>query len=602
MTVTGSRDPASFESLQHGTLKKQRQRDTDRLTVASSFIVVVSNLSYPVIMSEVHSMKNELREMEKLLQDIKKGARGLLDEPEQEAAETKRASTRILSGEQRRLVSSSSWARSTTKKEYPMTKRKADEPQTTIDVLRSERYVKTRTPEYTFGVRPSVERKSTNDEYFNGDYDVKVETLSTKKRPRMSTISKTARLDPYGYERPKIGTVAESAGSATVVDGADAVPGGDAMDIVGEAGSEDQQSEDRQHKQQPAVTVPKTYSFGKDKRFAEEPARPPVKSVEQEQDVSVSTDDIPDVEKAFKAVISKASSAVMGPAPSKSSHIRSNTTDRPTEPSAEEMHIEALAYRPRTPNITSMHPEHKFDKYKVTHSVELGTPGPGYYNIPDSAVQKPQKSHSKPVGTIYHTTSRPKKEAALNAKLLVEHESAASVGPGTYAVDKSYSYIKHKPPVMAIMRNADSKHTPQMERKLYFEQKAKDMREVHDNMRETNIDLVTTRVPTTSLAPPKWSKDDPRRRKIIQDHRLSNMRCRSVSRSDAASRIASILGRSLDDQDLSDRRSSDLYRSPERKYAAVEKRVPTGAFMGAEVSARRSTSARIQSRPGIANK
>lgn len=555
-------------------------------------------------MAEVYSLKHELREMAKMLQDIKKGAKDLLDEPNQEeVAATKRPANRVLSGEQRRLASSSSWARSTTKKEYPLTKRKVDDPQSTIDVLRSERYVKTRTPEYTFGIRPTSEKKISTEDYFNGDYDVKVESLSTMKRPRVSTISKTARLDPSGYERPKVATVAELTENAnnncTELEDNRTEFHDSTMEIVGEVGSDDQQSAVLIKK--PIVTAPKTYSFGKDKRFAEEAPRAPVKAVNQVQEAEAVAD-IPDVEKAFKAVISKVSSAVMGPAPSKSSHIRSEIPldhqSQKSDPLSQDIHLEALAYRPRTPNVT-MHPERKFDKYKVTNSIELGTPGPGYYNIPDSAVRKPQKSHSKPVGTIYHTTSRPKKEAALNAKLLVEYESAASVGPGTYAVDKSYSYIKHKPPVMAMMRNADSKHTPQMERKLYFEQKAKDMREVHDHMKETNIDLVTARVPTASLAPPKWSKDDPKRRKILQDHRLENMRCRSVSRSDAASKIASILGRSLDDQDLT-RRSSDLYRSPDRRFTAVEKRVPTGAFMGAEVAARRSTSTRIQSR--IANK
>lgn len=273
------------------------------------------------------------------------------------------------------------------------------------------------------------------------------------------------------------------------------------------------------------------------------------------------------------------------------------------------MNLDTLAYRPRTPNVTIMRPEHNFDKTKVTGDVDLGAPGPGYYQINDAALAKPLKSHSKPVGVVYHPESQPKKPLAYNAKVQVEQESKAAIGPGTYAPEKSFSYVSHRQPVLAIMREADSKPTAHMRRKRYFEQKARDMREAHDFLKEANLSQVLTRAPNVTLAPPKWSQQDPRREKILQEHRLSKMRPSSAGdRTRGRVKIGDLeLGRSFDDLDAPPRRSSDsprssggaLYNSQDRLFRGVERRVPTGAFMRAEVAARRSTSAMRQAKPGV---
>jgi hypothetical protein len=124
------------------------------------------------------------------------------------------------------------------------------------------------------------------------------------------------------------------------------------------------------------------------------------------------------------------------------------------------------------------------------------------------------------------------------------------------------------------------------------------MREVHDHLKETNISQVVSRTPTVSLAPPKWSEKDPRREKILMEHRLSKMRDPSTTKRRPVRVGDTVLGRSFDDSDLYSG-SGSMYLSPAKKFSAVEKRVSTGAFMGAEVAARRSTSARLRARPGV---
>ena len=328
-----------------------------------------------------------------------------------------------------------------------------------------------------------------------------------------------------------------------------------------------------------------------------------------------------DVERAANALLPHTTTAVMGPRPSTAparatTKLGGNNTNEGGVPGAADLHLDALAYRPRTPNITSMRQSSKFDRVKQTQEVDLGVPGPGHYRITESSVAKPQKSHSKPVGVLYHASAKTKKEEeVLFHKRHEEAEMAAAVGPGTYAAEKSHGFVSHRQPVTAIMRAAESKtvQTPQMLRKQYFEQKARDMREVHDNMREASMHLVTTRVPTASLAPPKWSRErqceeeDPRRRQILQDHRLENMRSSSADisrrRNNKSQSAASALFDKFDkDNNNSSVNSSSesMFRRPSKKFNAVEKRVPLGAFMKAEVTARRSTSARIQSRPGVA--
>jgi hypothetical protein len=476
---------------------------------------------------------------------------------------------------------------------------------TLIDPDRAERYVRTRTPQYSFGIKPPLaEEKSRSGEYFTGDYDIKVDSLSTKKRTRVSTISKTARLDPKGFEHGReVPHVSAPAGNirhdvAPEADGVQEGAGPVPMNVDEDASSAgtDVPKPAPEH-----PTSGKSYSFGKDKRFSSETkaASPPSDGTGQ---VGTDAGALLDVEAAARAIRPHTTTAIMRPPPTTPrqalSPSRRDSADTQPHVPLSTGKIEVLAYRPRTPNVTSMYPDTKFDKTKVTGDVDLGLPGPGYYNITDSAVAKPVKSHSKPVGVVYYAETKPKKQMAYNAKVQIEQESKASVGPGTYAVDKSYNYVGHRAPVLAVMRDADSKCTPQMQRKLYFEQKARDMREVHDHLKETNISQVVSRTPTVTLAPPKWSEKDPRREKILMEHRLSKMRDPSASKRRPVKVGDTVLGRSFDDSDLYSG-SGSMYLSPAKKFSAVEKRVSTGAFMGAEVTARRSTSARLRARPGV---
>jgi hypothetical protein len=561
-----------------------------------------------MLSEEVAEFYKELREADAMLRDLKRGTKELVREYDMDAVPNGKKKAGDYPSTEHRCLSGSAWARSTTKKEYPLTKSGGDSsaPTSDIDPSRSDRYVRTRTPQYTFGMRPSTPsgQLTRNEDHFSGDYDVNMNSLSTRKRSRVSTISKTARIDPLGYEHGRVVSrvTEESEKGEQQPNRTEADNAGTIDDQVDSASSVGDGPEARQHTEDRPLPG-KSYSFGKGQRFVQH-----VKLAAQSEASIESA--VLDVEAATRALEPRTTTAVMGPRPStagarltnSSAPALSSVDPSPAATSPSKMNISALAYRPRTPNVTSMHPESKFDKSKVTGDVNLGLPGPGYYNVKDGAAAKPVKSHSKPVGVVYYSESQPKKPAALNAKVHVEQESKAAVGPGTYAVDKSYSYVSHRQPVLAIVRDADSKPTPHMQRKSYFEQKARDMREAHDNLREANISQVTSRTPTVLLAPPKWSEKDPRREKILQEHRLANMPSDSVSnRTRSRVKVGDVvLGKSFDDLDMPRRSAnSSTLSSQERLFRGVEKRVPTGAFMRAEVTARRSTSAMRQARPGV---
>ena len=572
-------------------------------------------------------LMKELRDMDRFLNNMQKDAKKLLGEAEEPTSLEKMKQ----SEEKRRLSSASSWARSTTKKDNPLAKRKNSEGGASIvDVTKAERYVKTRTPEYTFGVRtPRNEERKNSDGYFNGDYDVKVDSLSTLKRPKTSVISKTARLDPYGYRISPVVKLHQPVEADAPEPESTTVDEGKAqcdMDLGLDDQSEAPSETERPHKSEKALAA-KAYSFGRDKRFVNPKAEPMVVAVadpDAEDGVKVLPAPMLDVERAAKAIMPHTGTAVMGPRPSPPFSTRYAHTQEDTHDENEaydgvnhakssnaaskkdnvplNMHLDALSYRPRTPNVT-MRPDRPTQRTPPVH-IDLGTPGPGYYNTTTTDVEytsatiatNKRNKYSKPVGTIYHTSTKPKNESAFYAKQANLASQAAILGPGIYNTAQSVHAVKHNAPAYTLYASsAEAKPTPQMLRKQYFEQKARDLREVHDNQSETNLTLVTARTPVTTLAPPKWSKRDPHKEEILTEHRIRNINVNSTARSRSTSRLDHLLG-----SEFGSLHDESLYSSPNKKFSAVEKRVKTGAFMKAEVTARRSTSARLQSRPGVA--
>ena len=102
------------------------------------------------------------------------------------------------------------------------------------------------------------------------------------------------------------------------------------------------------------------------------------------------------------------------------------------------------------------------------------------------------------------------------------------------------------------------------------------------------------------LAAPKTIRDDPRRYRILVQHKLKQWG-RSVSVDTAARRRSVIrmvdqaLHNSSDDDDEDD----DADRPFGDRFAPIERRVKLGVKMQAEVSARKKTSDHLLSRPGV---
>lgn len=104
------------------------------------------------------------------------------------------------------------------------------------------------------------------------------------------------------------------------------------------------------------------------------------------------------------------------------------------------------------------------------------------------------------------------------------------------------------------------------------------------------------------LAAPKTIQDDPRRHRILVEHRLKQWpapRRRSASADTAAHRKQVIR---MVDQALycsSDDEDENIDRPFDDRFAPTERRLKLGVKMQAEVSARKKTSDHLLSRPGV---
>jgi hypothetical protein len=154
----------------------------------------------------------------------------------------------------------------------------------------------------------------------------------------------------------------------------------------------------------------------------------------------------------------------------------------PIVPTTTTTTIDGLSYRTRVTNITSMH-----SAGRRTRPPE-DVPGPGAYSSRAEALSTHRRSSS---ACRYHSPVQLKNSAALTHKLRCEQDWEAQIGPGMYDPDKGLEAVSCKTPVLRI-HPAESKSTPQLKRRAYFEQKAKDMREAHDFMRDSSLAVCLT--------------------------------------------------------------------------------------------------------------
>ena len=238
--------------------------------------------------------------------------------------------------------------------------------------------------------------------------------------------------------------------------------------------------------------------------------------------------------------------------------------------------ISFLSSRPRNPN-TVFHSESNTRRKTSAIDVDsVSILGPGYYSIDDTAIQKtsthrPQGGRTS-VGIVYRSSSVTSKRQAQSASGGGTTTAAADVlrsqllGPGAYDVESCDRFVKPTAKAAVIYRS-ESKPTPQMERRQYWEQKAADLRDFHDGMKLANDSFTQPKTPTFNMNP----------RQAFNDTESSKLTALKVSKS----------------VDISGNHEYDV------RYDFVEKRVATGVSMASEVTARSSTKKRLESKPGV---
>ena len=475
-------------------------------------------------LSEYLQLQSEMRRMDDLLTSIRKQSSILLVDSEIGGYGT--CKKKALSLQQKRELSASSWAKSSTvrKETGGALSRVVQQPQqkhirrstyiddedacveelvttggvedtaAVADLVAVDRYLKTSAPRYTMGQRRNsggadgIDRGRGWVTAAPGQYEPNIDQLSTSKRARTCTFSTTPR--PFSatattVELPQRGanTSTTSTSDPAVQVAASQADGDDDHASIDDAstapdhhGPQASAYPQQQHHHRPSKGV---YSFGKQSRFSAVTA-----SSNTVGSSPAAATPLLDLDRAERAILPHSSSVqfVLPVHHKRRQHEEEENGQEGDSkgsivPTTTTTNIDGLSYRTKVTNITSMH-----STGRRTRPPE-DVPGPGAYSSRVEALSTHRRASS---ACRYHSPVQLKNSAALTHKLRSEQDWEAQIGPGMYYPDKGLEAVSCKTPVLRI-HPAESKSTPQLKRRAYFEQKAKDMREAHDFMRDSSL-------------------------------------------------------------------------------------------------------------------
>jgi len=445
-------------------------------------------------MSEYLQLQSEMMRMDLLLKSIRRQSSSLLVDSELgNSSGTMSSKRKALSLQQKRDLSASSWAKSSTKKEYVQPRshnasnhmdEDVSNEEDVVDLVAADRYVKTSAPRYTMGHRYSDSidrgRGRGRDEAAAalGQYEPSIDKLSTSKRPRVCTFSTTPRPFTTSEAHTHRTTTITSTDSNYPATEAVTHTDGEVVNTSTDDASTSKGDYGPRHlsyypQPRPSKGV---HRFGKQSRFT------PVITSHAGSDLAPMLD----LERAERAILPHSSSVQFMLPVHKRRPPEDNDDEQPhldsdsKSPIIPDMNsssaIDGLSYRTRVTNITSMRSRRR------TSPIE-DVPGPGSYSYRVESLSTHRRASS---ACRYHRPVQLRNSAALTHKLRYEQDLEAQIGPGAYHPDKGYEVVSYKTPVLRI-HPAESKSTPQLQRRAYFEQKARDMREAHDFMKDSSI-------------------------------------------------------------------------------------------------------------------
>lgn len=416
-----------------------------------------------------------------MIDDIKQSLKEAFDELNELSTETKklRASSAPKSRPLEKGKSTSSWALSSTPRTIYATS-KDDSSGLTSDV--NDAHIK-KPASHGFTIAKSSRHSPHNSASSNTDipfYDTNINALSTKKRVKgieFSTASNNVK---------KVSVQSSDEVTTTSVP----VP---------------YNSEAREPK------VTKVYSFGKSEKSKKTDADHPTT--------------ILDVDRAYNWLNEKQPTAIFSK--SKSDRMCNNTCtngtaliamtendnnqDKIVISESKDTNIELLSNRNRSiavkfaPESTS-----SATTRRKRDMSDFGTPGPGAYTDTieklSSIGHKYRSDNSNDDSDITNTQSKDKsvgKNLSEKVREIYKHSKSSIPGPGAYDIEISDKHTRTNtaPEYKSLFHNSENKITPQLQRKRYWEEKVKDVRDFHDNMNDSNIDVVMKRQPVATITP-----------------------------------------------------------------------------------------------------
>lgn len=433
-------------------------------------------------MSMADDVKSALAEACALLADIQNGTKAILNSPPKDRVHHKKEKV------------TSSWAKSST----PRTKLPVSQAYSSQQYHETES--STAMAKSSAGYTISKSSRSTTEVVADIPfYDVNDYALSKRKRP-ISAVEMRAACEGHNHEHKN--------GTNTV---------------------DDDQIANR--KEQPSITTMKNdtahkYSFGKSKREL------------HPQPLTESPYTILDISRGEKLLWEKPQTAVLfsrdkrefervlkspygdNRAPAHSSDINADAPEDSADRSAEQggsarrrrslsagksgnVRDDMLSTRQAAPAI-AIAPEHKTKSRKPLNVTagDYGTPGPGAYA--DSV----QQIYSVASGNVAGGKFTPGPSSAARKARRIASSSGLSrahaPGPGHYDVGSAESVVRQKVPGFSNVfksSDADKKLTPQLQRKRYWEEKARDLREEHDDMKDASDSIVKSRTPVVQMRP-----------------------------------------------------------------------------------------------------
>lgn len=511
------------------------------------------------ILSDILS---EVKDMEALLDSLSSGTKDLIGSNNNQSKSTVK---RVLSTEEKRQAAKSAWARSKT----PVAKSIGPKASVNIveedklNVLVAEKAVRVKAPSFSFG-NPS--KASRSPELLGGNkdnvpgpvsYDVNEDMLSNRKRPQAPSFPKCKRPShPVDVAPANDGPNKEQASSYV------------------------------------SSKPSKGVSFGKASRFtvetkkrpATEPAGPPQSQLEV------------DLSKVDKYQQPHIPTAIMVPPAQvkklkKPDHEVQESPPLPPTPITEKTY-EVLSNRYKSPAITFNPPTKPVNKVELTKHPDLGIPGPGHYEVNEEVLRQVVKGAGVQKGVKFQPIKQPgevfdneEKNRNLIRRKEEERLLVESRGPGVYHTVTPTKVVVPRFQNPKVTTESEAKVQVRLERKRYFEQKAADMREVHDELRVADDSVLHKRVPTVSFGAPSKSAlvgkgPDEYSFKAEGDH--------SEDRSERIKLLHDI-DKLIDEE--------NHQRDYDVKYNQVEKRSIGMVTMKAEVSARESTQNRFKNKP-----